>query len=198
MFPLYNANCNGSIKACDKKTLSNLRLEATQPIYFNMSLEFTTMSDAVAFDFGSKSSVELKERREALQAERDAIDAEFQKRLTELQGLVGAPAAATKPKAKRGRKKTAAPAASADGAAQTAKQPTMKELVLNILSKNQGGLELGGILDVIKGMVERKEYATRAQKLAPVVSQAIHALKQEKLIEQNKDSKKYTNVSKVA
>jgi hypothetical protein len=70
--------------------------------------------------------------------------------------------------------------------------PSLKEVVRGVLARNPDGLELNGIVTEVKGMISRGEYASNAQSISAVVSQAVNSLKQEQLINHDKESKKYS------
>jgi hypothetical protein len=70
--------------------------------------------------------------------------------------------------------------------------PSLKEVVLGILQKHPDGLDLNGIRVEVDAMVKRNEYASNAKSLSAVVSQAVNNLKQENLINHDRENKKYT------
>lgn len=117
-----------------------------------------------------------------------------------LNGSVAKPKVAVKRTPKK--KTTQLAPASADGTpapegatgAEAPKQErvSLKKIVKDILAKNSNGLDLGGIVAEVHGMVERKEYVSNAKSLSAVVSQAVTALKQEDAIVHDRESKKYS------
>lgn len=111
-----------------------------------------------------------------------AVSEEFQKRL-------GLPAAPEAPAEKKSKATRAPRQKKAEG---DKKYPSLKEVVLTVLNKNPDGLELKGIVHEVQEMIKRKEYDSGAKSLSAVVSQAVNALKQENLINHDRESKKYT------
>jgi len=67
-----------------------------------------------------------------------------------------------------------------DGTEKT--QPSLKQVVQNIVAKHPDGVELREIVNEVTGMVERKEYVTKAKSITAVVSQAINQLTQDNAI----------------
>lgn len=132
----------------------------------------------------------LAERHDALKAsvaEFDTVKTDFSATVTEMQKRVGTTHAATKPKGEK-----RAPRQKKEG---DSKFPSLKEVVQTVLGKHPDGLELKGIVSEVQGMINRKEYSSSAKSLSAVVSQAVNSLKQEQLINHDRDSKKYTIVS---
>jgi hypothetical protein len=76
--------------------------------------------------------------------------------------------------------------------------PSLKEVVQTILGKNPEGLDLKAIANEVDAMIKRGEYASNAKSLPAVVAQALNALKQEDLLNHDKESKKYSLVTKAA
>jgi hypothetical protein len=68
----------------------------------------------------------------------------------------------------------------------------LRVVVQNILAKNPEGLELKNIVAEVHDMIQRGEYSSHAKNLTAVVYQAVNSLREEKLVHQNKESKRYT------
>ncbi len=141
----------------------------------------------------SERMTKLAERHDTLKAsvaEFESVRIDFAATLSELQKRMGAVVPS-------GTKKegTRQPRAKKDG---DGKFPSLKEIVLSVLGKNPNGLELKGIVAEVQGMIDRKEYASTAKSLSAVVSQAVNALKQENLINHDRDSKKYSRAQSAA
>ena len=62
------------------------------------------------------------------------------------------------------------------------RQPSLKEIVQDILGNKSHGMELKEIVNVVSDMIKNGAYRSRAKKITPVVSQALFALKQEHLV----------------
>lgn len=120
---------------------------------------------------------------ETVKTDLNATVVEFQKRLGH---IISVPAKAKGSSAPR------APRAKKEG---DSKYPSLKGIVQTVLSKNSDGLELKGIVSEVQGMINRKEYSSTAKSLSAVVSQAVNALKQEKVINRDDESKKYSLAS---
>lgn len=141
----------------------------------------------------SERMTKLAERHDALKAsvtEYETVKTDLAATLGELQkrvgGFIAAPAKAksSTPRAPRAAKKEGDP-----------KYPSLKEVVQTVLSKNANGLDLGGIRAEVQAMIDRKEYASNAKSLSAVISQAVNSLKQEKVINHDRESKKYSIAS---
>jgi hypothetical protein len=65
---------------------------------------------------------------------------------------------------------------------------SLKSIILNILRNNGRGMELKEIVAEVTQMRQRGEYFSRATKISPNVSQALHQLKNESAIQVDKSS----------
>lgn len=133
----------------------------------------------------------LSERYDSLKSavtEYDSVKVELAATLTEFQKRLGVVSSATPTKTKEGTTPRA-PRAKKDGQGN---YPSLKEVVVGILNKNADGLELKGIVAQVQAMIDAKEYDSNAKSLSAVVSQAVNALKQENLINHDRESKKYS------
>jgi hypothetical protein len=141
-------------------------------------------------DLSSMSLVELATEMDKLTESQNQVKAEVLKRF----GIeVPESTVVVKPKVqgeKRGRKK--------QEGGTTTKFPSLKEIVQTILAKHPEGLELKGIALEVEAMRQRGEYASNAKSIPAVVAQAVTALKQESLLNHDKESKKYSIMPKVA
>jgi len=118
--------------------------------------------------------------------EYDSVKVELNATLTEFQKRLGV----TMPATKAAKENT--PRASRTKKEGEGKYPSLKEVVVGILNKNSEGLELKGIVAKVQAMIDAKEYDSNAKSLSAVVSQAVNALKQENLINHDRESKKYS------
>jgi hypothetical protein len=127
-------------------------------------------------NMSSNRVIELVQKLTQLDAERDAVRAELGSLLGFNAGAVVAVPAAVPAKPK------APPKPRESGENGGRKQPTMKQLVQNILAKHPEGLNLTGISTPVAEMVERGEYSTKSGNITALVGQAINQLQSEKLI----------------
>lgn len=77
-------------------------------------------------------------------------------------------------------------------------QSSLKQLVQEIVAKHPDGVELREITTEVTGMVERKEYVTKAKSITAVVSQAINQLQNDKAIVGEKSPETKRNKYKTA
>lgn len=141
----------------------------------------------------SERMTKLAERHDALKAsvtEYESVKTDLAATLGELQKRVGGAVASPVKKSA-----TRAPRARKEGTADGKVYPSLKEVVQTVLSKNPNGLDLGGIRHEVQAMIDRKEYASNAKSLSAVISQAVNSLKQEKVINHDRESKKYSIAS---
>jgi hypothetical protein len=81
---------------------------------------------------------------------------------------------------------TSTPRANGEG---EGRQPSLKDVILNqILAHSRHGMELKEIVAEVTRMVQNGKYKTKAKKVTPIVSQALHHLKQERLVSVHKSS----------
>lgn len=129
--------------------------------------------------------LELVTRFEQLTADRDAVQKEIVSFVGTSAAVAPAPVAAEPAKAKRGRKPAVhSDTPKADG--DSTKRQSMKSLVQEILSRKRDGMELKGIVDEVKRLIEAGEYKTTSTNVPPLVQQALHQLKNHKLIQVDK------------
>lgn len=141
----------------------------------------------------SNRAMELFQKLVHNEAEGDSLRAELTQLLGPLLRLPGSTAAPTavsapaKPKPVQKAPKANKPAGQRtvkvtgeDGAEKT--QPSLKQVVQTIVAKHPNGVELREIVNEVTGMVERKEYVTKAKSITAVVSQAINQLTQDNAI----------------
>lgn len=128
--------------------------------------------------------VELAKRVEVTKKEHEEAVAELMK---ELQVAVGGPVPQKPEGEKRGRK----PKVEGEAAA-TGTKKSLKEIVKDVLGKNPDGLELKGITAEVVTLIQKGEYSSKASNTSAVVAQAVNALKAEKAIHHDKESKKYS------
>ena len=130
--------------------------------------------------------VELAKKVEATKQEFNEAVAELQK---ELGVVVVGTAHAAKPEGeKRGRKPKA------EGEEGASNKKSLKEVVKEVLARNPDGLELKGITAEVVTLIQKGEYTSKANNTSAVVAQAVNALKVEKAINHDKESKKYSLV----
>ena len=67
---------------------------------------------------------------------------------------------------------------------------SMKEVVQDIILKNPDGITLQGIVDEVDRRIKAGEYSSKSSKRAPLVSQALHQLKNDNLIQPKKTEDK--------
>jgi hypothetical protein len=131
--------------------------------------------------------VELAKKVEAKRVALDTAKVEYDESVAELSNeLVTATEKPKQEGEKRGRK----PRVEGD----TSNKRTLKEIVKEILDKNPDGLELKGVTAVVMDMIKDGQYSSKASNVSAIVSQAINALKAEKGIRHDKQSKKYFSV----
>ncbi len=133
--------------------------------------------------------VALVEKFDKLSQELDSVRAELAKEFGFGVAPTVAPVAVpestekkTAPKKRAGRKK-------GDGEQNF---PSLKSVVQSILAKHPEGLEVKQIVHEVDGMIKRKEYHSGAKSLSAVVSQAVNALKQEDVLNHDRENKKYS------
>jgi hypothetical protein len=69
------------------------------------------------------------------------------------------------------------------------RQPSLKDVILNqVLANSRTGMELKEIVAEITRMIQNGEYNTKAKKVTPIVSQALHQLKAERLVSVEKSA----------
>lgn len=69
------------------------------------------------------------------------------------------------------------------------RQPSLKDVILNqVLANSRTGMELKEIVASITHMIQAGEYVTKAKKVTPIVSQALHQLKAERLVSVEKSA----------
>ena len=133
-------------------------------------------------DLSSMSFVELATELDKLSQTQKEVQGEVLKRFgyedTEIVKVTAA-----KPKRTGGGRKKQ------DG---ESKYPSLKEIVQTILAKHPDGLELKAIAGEVNEMIKRGEYASNAKSIPAVVAQAVTALKQENLLNHDKENKKYS------
>ncbi len=140
----------------------------------------------MSFDLSVLSTGNLCELHEALNTDSERVQREV--RALVLKRLDVAPV-------KRERKAATPKEGEAPAVASSdPKPPSLKEVVRNILVKNPNGLELNQIVTEVKTLIENKEYESKAKSLSAVVSQAVHALRQENVVNHDRENKKYSVV----
>jgi hypothetical protein len=157
----------------------------------------TASTPAVApeVNLADMTAAQLSERMSKLAERHDTLKAsvsEFESVSKDLQAAVGEfnkRFGILPPTVKKGNGAPRAPRQRKDG---DKAYPSLKEVVLGVLGANPDGLELKGIVGKVQEMIDRKEYASNAKSLSAVVAQAVNALKQEKLIEHDRESKRYS------
>lgn len=145
----------------------------------------------MAFDLSVLSTGNLCELHEALNTDPDRVRGEVKALV--LKRLDVAPV-------KRERKASAPKEGetSSSAAATGPRPPSLKEVVKGILSKHTEGLQLKEIVAEVDKMVKAGEYESKAKNLPAVVSQAVHSLRQESLINHDRESKKYSIATQAA
>lgn len=148
----------------------------------------STLSDMTTAQLSERMS-RLAERHDTLKAsvsEYETVKTDLTSTMSEFQKRIGTAAPVKKTSSSAPR----APRAPRQNGDQ--KYPSLKEVVLTVLGKNSNGLDLNGIRVEVQAMIDRKEYSSNAKSLSAVISQAVNALKQEELINHDKESKKYS------
>jgi len=109
-----------------------------------------------------------------------------------------------RPKGSTNKRKTAATVVSANGDGAAAaddnnRQPSLKEVVQDILQKNGKGMELKEIVAEVTRMIKNGQYHSKAKKgYTQIVSQAVFSLKQENLVAVEKSPTNNRNVYSLA
>ena len=128
---------------------------------------------------------ELVKRHDSLKEELVKVDGELAEELG-LQSV--APTPRKTDGEKRGRKPKT------EGEVGASNKKSLKEVVKEVLARNPDGLELKGITAEVVTLIQKGEYSSKASNTSAVVAQAVNALKIDKAINHDKDSKKYSLV----
>jgi len=176
----------GSYGVCPMSNTASAPAPAAAPV----AAPAPTLADLTTAQLSEKLT-KTAERHDVLKAsvtEYETVKADLNAVLGELQKRLGT-VVQTAPAKKSGSGAPRAPRQKKEG---DGKYPSLKEVVQTVLSKNPDGLDLGGIRTEVQAMIDRKEYTSHAKSLSAVISQAINALREEKAINRDDKTKKYS------
>jgi hypothetical protein len=126
--------------------------------------------------------LELAQRRAELVAELNKVNAELVEAVGKIETTaVAATTVATTPETPV-QKSTVVPVAPKQPRTKGTRGASLKEVVQGILSRSRNGLELKEIVTEVTRMIQNGEYTSKATNVAPVVQQALHQLKEGKLV----------------
>jgi hypothetical protein len=120
----------------------------------------------------------------------DSLKEELVKVNGDLAQELGLTAVTPAPRKTEGEKRGRKPKAEGEAAASNKK--SLKEVVKEVLARIPDGLELKGITAEVQTLIQKGEYTSKASNTSAVVAQAVNALKVEKAISHDKESKKYS------